>query len=281
VGRIECAKAGRKFDGGRPDAPPAWCPLPALAAAPVAPQAAPKLCPVCDSEWHAEGCELGQEVSRRLTAEYDAARLRTANAAMLALAEAMQADAGAAPAVQAVAPQVALPVTLADVLDALNCFNRPKPNEDDGPWVEGHYIRVDHLPAFINIIAKAWFSAAPVAQPLTPPFDFAAHLRRQAEFSSRTFGPGARVEGVTDHIAKELIEVRDSGGALAEWIDVVILGLDGCWRSGATPDEIIGAMVAKQTKNEGRSWPDWRSADPDKAIEHDRGADAGKEGGAA
>jgi hypothetical protein len=80
---------------------------------------------------------------------------------------ASHADA-AAPAVQAVAPQVALPVTLADVLDALNCFNRPKPNEDDGPWVEGHYIRVDHLPAFINIIAKAWFSAAPVAQPLTP-----------------------------------------------------------------------------------------------------------------
>jgi hypothetical protein len=49
------------------------------------------------------------------------------------------------------------PVTLADVLDALNVFNRPKPSEDDGPWEAGHFIRVDHLPAFINIIAAAWF----------------------------------------------------------------------------------------------------------------------------
>lgn len=52
------------------------------------------------------------------------------------------------------------PVTLTDVLDALNLFNRPKPNEDDGPWEGGHYIRVDHLPAFINVIAAAWFAPA-------------------------------------------------------------------------------------------------------------------------
>jgi hypothetical protein len=104
-------------------------------------------------------------------------------------------------------------------------------------------------------------------------FDLIPHLRRQAEFSQRTFGPGKRVEGVTDHIAKELQEVRDSGGALAEWIDVIILGFDGAWRSGATPEEIVAAMVAKQTKNEGRSWPDWRTAVPGKAIEHKRDAE--------
>ena len=50
------------------------------------------------------------------------------------------------------------PVTLADVLDALNLFNRPKPSEDDGPWEGGHFIRVDYLPDFINIIAAAWFA---------------------------------------------------------------------------------------------------------------------------
>lgn len=50
------------------------------------------------------------------------------------------------------------PVTLADVLDALNVFNRPKPNEDDGPWEAEHFIRVDYLPAFINVIAAAWFA---------------------------------------------------------------------------------------------------------------------------
>jgi hypothetical protein len=50
------------------------------------------------------------------------------------------------------------PVTLAEVLDALNTFNRPRPSEDDGPWEAGRFIRVDHLPAFINIIAAAWFA---------------------------------------------------------------------------------------------------------------------------
>lgn len=73
------------------------------------------------------------------------------------------------------APQAAPvgePVILADVLDALNVFNRPKPSEDDGPWEAGHFIRVDYLPAFINIIRAAWFSpthAAPVApaEPMT------------------------------------------------------------------------------------------------------------------
>lgn len=102
-------------------------------------------------------------------------------------------------------------------------------------------------------------------------FDFVAHLARQAEFSALTFGPGARVAGVCDHIRKELIEVETSGGDLKEWVDVIILGLDGAWRSGATPQEIIAAIVAKQAKNEARTWPDWRTVDPTKAIEHDRG----------
>ncbi|MFY2599515.1 dATP/dGTP pyrophosphohydrolase domain-containing protein, partial [Achromobacter xylosoxidans] len=104
-------------------------------------------------------------------------------------------------------------------------------------------------------------------------FDFVAHLARQAEFSARTFGPGARVAGVCDHIRKELIEVETSGGDLKEWVDVIILGLDGAWRSGATPQEIIAAIVAKQAKNEARTWPDWRTVDPNKAIEHQRTAD--------
>lgn len=101
-------------------------------------------------------------------------------------------------------------------------------------------------------------------------FDLVAHLRRQAEFSARTFGPGHRISGVCDHIRKELIEVEESGGDLYEWVDVIILGLDGAWRSGATPEQIATAIAAKQAKNEGRRWPDWRTADPGKAIEHDR-----------
>jgi hypothetical protein len=101
-------------------------------------------------------------------------------------------------------------------------------------------------------------------------FDMSAHLTRQCEWSEKTFGPGARAKGVVDHIRKELFEIEADPADLKEWVDVVILALDGAWRSGATPDQIIAAIVAKQTKNEGRVWPDWRTADPDKAIEHDR-----------
>lgn len=121
--------------------------------------------------------------------------------------------------------------------------------------------------------AAAALSALP--RDAEPAFDMLAHLKRQAEFSAKTFGPGARVEGVTDHIAKELVEVRESGGDLAEWVDVIILAFDGAWRSGASPAQIIDAMVAKQTKNEGRKWPDWRTAPADKAIEHDRTGEVG------
>lgn len=40
------------------------------------PEQEPQRCPVCDGEWHAEGCELGAEVSRRLDAEREARTLR-------------------------------------------------------------------------------------------------------------------------------------------------------------------------------------------------------------
>ena len=108
-------------------------------------------------------------------------------------------------------------------------------------------------------------------------FDLVKHLQRQIEFSVRTYGPGDRTEGVCDHIRKELAEVQADAAAgaatLPEWVDVIILGFDGAWRSGATPEQIVAAIVAKQTKNEGRRWPDWRTADHGKAIEHERTAD--------
>lgn len=101
-------------------------------------------------------------------------------------------------------------------------------------------------------------------------FDFSAHLQRQREFSEKTFGPGQRTQGVIDHIRKELVEIEEAPGDLSEWIDVVILALDGAWRIGASPDAIIAALAGKQAENEARQWPDWRRAAPDKAIEHFR-----------
>lgn len=101
-------------------------------------------------------------------------------------------------------------------------------------------------------------------------FDLRSHLERQHAWSVKTFGPGPRAEGVVDHIRKELLEIEAQPEDLEEWVDVVILAFDGALREGHNPLDIIRALIAKQTKNEGRTWPDWRTADPGKAIEHER-----------
>ena len=101
-------------------------------------------------------------------------------------------------------------------------------------------------------------------------FDMVAHLYRQSKWSEQTFGPGDRTQGVIDHIRKELVEIEAEPSDISEWIDVVILAPDGALRAGAAPEKIVAELVAKQTLNELRKWPDWRTVDPNKAIEHDR-----------
>lgn len=104
--------------------------------------------------------------------------------------------------------------------------------------------------------------------------DLVEHLKRQRAFSDRTFGPGLRTAGVSDHILKELVEMSEDPTALAEWIDIVILAFDGATRCaqhlGLPMSEVVRVMVDKQSRNERRRWPDWRTADPSKAIEHIR-----------
>lgn len=100
-------------------------------------------------------------------------------------------------------------------------------------------------------------------------FDLISHLHRQIAWSHKTFGPGNRTAGVIDHIRKELKEIEENDD-LEEWIDVAILAFDGAWRSGFSAESIIAALRSKQLKNEKRTWPDWRTAPLDKAIEHER-----------
>ena len=101
------------------------------------------------------------------------------------------------------------------------------------------------------------------------------YLDRQQAWSAETFGP-AEVRGhrgVLDHIRKELVEIEAEPGDVTEWADLIILAFDGAWRSGHSPADTIAAIKAKQERNEARTWPDWRTADPDKAIEHVRALD--------
>ncbi len=162
---------------------------------------------------------------------------------------------------------------------------------------------------------------------------FLDYLQRHKEWSWATFGSphdGRGPAGPHDHIAKELKEIEADPDDREEWIDVVILAIDGCLRSGATfamldedlgkrirghlpiPYSGIGAvrsqhewtgkevedyrrwislamfamgaykahggtmdgllfyMFKKQAKNMARDWPDWRTMEPGKAIEHVR-----------
>jgi len=101
-------------------------------------------------------------------------------------------------------------------------------------------------------------------------FDLIEHLYRQMAFSGRTFGPGARLKGVLDHIRKEIGEIERAPQDVEEWADLILLALDGAWRAGHTPEQIAFAIFDKQAKNEKRQWPAWRASDPDKAIEHVR-----------
>jgi hypothetical protein len=108
--------------------------------------------------------------------------------------------------------------------------------------------------------------------------EFAKRFKRVIKWSKKTFGPNYSYAGIIDHIRKELIEIEEQPYDLFEWIDCVILSLDGAWRCAtiqypkATPEELVEIVLTawkqKSDINEKRSWPDWKTAEPGKAITH-------------
>ncbi|KKM77688.1 hypothetical protein LCGC14_1367400, partial [marine sediment metagenome] len=101
-------------------------------------------------------------------------------------------------------------------------------------------------------------------------FDLVAFLQRHGAFTEAKFGPGRRTTGITNHIRKELAEIEAAPTDLVEWIDVILLALDGARRAGHTPKDVVSALVAKQVTNEGREWPDWRATTDGTVMEHMR-----------
>ena len=93
------------------------------------------------------------------------------------------------------------------------------------------------------------------------------YLQRHIEWSRETFGEGRRTEGLCKHIAKELDEIRQNPTDLMEWVDVIILAIDGAWRAGYTPVEIINALIKKQAINFERKWVRRGENEP---TEHER-----------
>lgn len=102
------------------------------------------------------------------------------------------------------------------------------------------------------------------------PWTIQQYIRKQIVWSLKTFGPGKRDTGIIDNIRKELIEIEDRPGDIMEWVDVIILALDGAWRNGHTSTGIIKALREKQSMNAARKWPDWKTSESGKAIGHIR-----------
>lgn len=97
--------------------------------------------------------------------------------------------------------------------------------------------------------------------------DFKKYLLDQHLWSQNVFGPGARDAGLINHIKKELDEINKAPGDIEEWVDVVILALEGALRH-ANPETVIDALLTKQKKNFSRKWPDWRTFHSNEPIEH-------------
>lgn len=100
-------------------------------------------------------------------------------------------------------------------------------------------------------------------------FDFKNWLNDHHAWASETFGPGLRTNGVIEHITKELEEIRQDPLDYKEWIDVIILAINGAMRTvGGNPQVIIDGLINKLAVIKQRSWPDWRTMSEDRAIEH-------------
>lgn len=93
-------------------------------------------------------------------------------------------------------------------------------------------------------------------------------IARFAEWNLSAFGPGLRTAGTLDHIRKECAEIEADPTDHMEWVDIVLLAINGLVRLGHSPASIISEIRTKHRINELRKWPDWRETDPEKAIEH-------------
>lgn len=100
-------------------------------------------------------------------------------------------------------------------------------------------------------------------------------IDRQRDWSIETFGPmdgHRRIDGIIDHLRHELGEVAATPHDITEWVDLIVLALDGAMRAGFQSHEIVRAYHAKMAKNMQRTWPDWRTVPDNQAIEHVRGS---------
>lgn len=108
----------------------------------------------------------------------------------------------------------------------------------------------------------------------TATMTFKDYLIRHVAWGYEMFGTpadGRGPKGPLDHLKKEIKEIEADPYDQKEWIDAIILSIDGYIRAGGNIDGVLYDLFVKQEKNFTRKWPDWRLQHPDKAVEHVRG----------
>jgi Protein of unknown function (DUF550) len=98
----------------------------------------------------------------------------------------------------------------------------------------------------------------------------AEYVRRQREWSLKTFGEGLHTGPITEHIKKELVEITEAPTDLMEWVDVMILAMDGYQRAGGEPEDLMGLLERKHQINLTRKFPPMEEG---KVSEHIKEAD--------
>lgn len=116
--------------------------------------------------------------------------------------------------------------------------------------------------AFLATVRANAHRLADLQRPVPMPtpartFDLTGHLRRQRDFSLRTFGPGGRVDGVCDHLMRETDEVDAKPHDPSEWADLLLLACDGAMRNGAEPEAFAADVAHAYASTPRRPFSAW------------------------
>jgi hypothetical protein len=97
--------------------------------------------------------------------------------------------------------------------------------------------------------------------------DFVELWREQEAFSEATF-PGITPLAVARHLRSEADELIASPTDRLEWVDALLLSIDGARRAGMTCDELLALAFRKIEINRQRQWP--AVVDVNESVEHIR-----------
>jgi hypothetical protein len=92
------------------------------------------------------------------------------------------------------------------------------------------------------------------------------YLDRLCEWSRITFGEGKRTFGITKKIEGELGEICSDPNDLMEWVDVIMLAMDGFYRAGGNQDRLGEMLEEKLRINRKRTYP---KPIGDEAVQHE------------